>query len=62
MRLAPRRGAGEILFHDGGTGGFRSIAGFAPSTGTGVVVLSDRARSVDGIGMQVLLAQRRAQS
>jgi serine-type D-Ala-D-Ala carboxypeptidase/endopeptidase len=62
MRLAPRDGPGEVLFHDGGTGGFRSIAGFAPSTGTAVVVLSDRARSVDGIGMQVLLAQRAAQS
>jgi serine-type D-Ala-D-Ala carboxypeptidase/endopeptidase len=37
----------ELLFHNGGTGGFRSFAGFVPATHTAVVVLSNCARSVD---------------
>ncbi len=45
-----------VLFHDGGTGGFRSFAGLAPATGASVVVLSARARGITGTGLRVLAA------
>jgi D-alanyl-D-alanine-carboxypeptidase/D-alanyl-D-alanine-endopeptidase len=44
----------ELLFHNGGTGGFRSFAGFVPPTRTAVVVLSNSARSVDALGFRIL--------
>jgi D-alanyl-D-alanine-carboxypeptidase/D-alanyl-D-alanine-endopeptidase len=44
----------ELLFHNGGTGGFRSFAGFVPATRVGVVVLSNSARSVDAVGFRIL--------
>jgi len=44
----------ELLFHNGGTGGFRSFAGFVPATHTAVVVLSNCARSVDALGFRIL--------
>ncbi|WP_166134005.1 serine hydrolase domain-containing protein [Nocardioides ochotonae] len=55
---APKRlGLSEtVLFHDGGTGGFRSFAGLAPATGAAAVVLSARARGISGTGFRVLAA------
>jgi CubicO group peptidase (beta-lactamase class C family) len=47
------RSAG-VLWHNGGTGGFRTFAGFAPERAAGVVVLSSSARSVDELGMELL--------
>jgi serine-type D-Ala-D-Ala carboxypeptidase/endopeptidase len=44
----------ELLFQNGGTGGFRSFAGFVPATHTAVVVLSNSARSVDALGFRLL--------
>jgi serine-type D-Ala-D-Ala carboxypeptidase/endopeptidase len=44
----------ELLFHNGGTGGFRSFAGFVPATDTAAVVLSNSARSVDRLGFRIL--------
>jgi serine-type D-Ala-D-Ala carboxypeptidase/endopeptidase len=44
----------ELLFHNGGTGGFRGFVGFVPATHTAVVVLSNSARSVDALGFRVL--------
>jgi D-alanyl-D-alanine-carboxypeptidase/D-alanyl-D-alanine-endopeptidase len=44
----------ELLFHNGGTGGFRSFAAFVPATQTAVVVLSNSARSVDALGLRIL--------
>jgi D-alanyl-D-alanine-carboxypeptidase/D-alanyl-D-alanine-endopeptidase len=44
----------ELLFHNGGTGGFRSFAGIVPATHTAVVVLSNSARSVDALGFRIL--------
>lgn len=38
---------GLMLWHNGGTGGFRSFAGLLPSSGAGVVVLANQARMVD---------------
>jgi D-alanyl-D-alanine-carboxypeptidase/D-alanyl-D-alanine-endopeptidase len=51
-------GSGErqIVWHNGGTGGYRSFVGFRPSTGVGVVVLSNTATEagVDDIGVHLL--------
>jgi serine-type D-Ala-D-Ala carboxypeptidase/endopeptidase len=45
----------EIAMHDGGTAGFRSWAGYDPKARTGVVVLSNSARSgVEDIGLHLL--------
>jgi serine-type D-Ala-D-Ala carboxypeptidase/endopeptidase len=53
----PLRGhAHEVLWHNGGIGGFRSFTGFVEETEIGVVVLSNCARSVDAIGFRVLEA------
>ena len=53
-RLPLRGTEHELLFHNGGTGGFRSCAGFVPATRTAVVVLSNSARSVDALGFRIL--------
>lgn len=46
----------EIVWHNGGTGGYRSFVGFDPKKGAGVVVLSNRstAAGVDDIGRHLL--------
>lgn len=46
----------EVIWHNGGTGGYRSFIGFNPTTGVGVVVLSNTftAAGVDDIGMHLL--------
>jgi serine-type D-Ala-D-Ala carboxypeptidase/endopeptidase len=48
--------AGPVLWHNGGTSGFRSFVGAARATGTAVVVLSNTARSVDRLGLRLLKA------
>jgi serine-type D-Ala-D-Ala carboxypeptidase/endopeptidase len=45
----------QILMHNGGTGGYRSFAGWAPASGHGVVTLSANVRSVDRIATKLLL-------
>jgi D-alanyl-D-alanine-carboxypeptidase/D-alanyl-D-alanine-endopeptidase len=47
---------GEIAWHNGGTGGYRSFIGFDKKAGVGVVVLSDTftAAGVDDIGLHLL--------
>lgn len=50
----------RMLWHNGGTGGFRSFVGFVPDIGAGVVVLSNSARSVDAIGFRILESISRA--
>ncbi len=44
----------QIVWHNGGTGGYRSFAGFVPSTKTAVVVLCNTSFGVDDIGRHVL--------
>jgi CubicO group peptidase (beta-lactamase class C family) len=46
----------EIVWHNGGTGGYRSFVGFEPKAGVGVVVLSNTftAAGIDDIGMHLL--------
>lgn len=49
----PRR---TVIWHNGGTGGFRSIAAYDRDNGNGVVVLSNRGTNagIDDIGMHIL--------
>lgn len=42
------------LWHNGGTGGFRSFLAFVPATGCAVVVLVNSTTSVDALGMKLL--------
>jgi CubicO group peptidase (beta-lactamase class C family) len=46
----------ELVWHNGGTGGYRSFVGFAPNARVGVVVLSNTftPTGVDDIGMHLL--------
>jgi len=49
-------GGKEIVWHNGGTGGYRSFIGFDPQTGVGVVALSNAftPEGVDDIGHHLL--------
>lgn len=49
--------AGEIIWHNGGTGGFYSFIGFVPAQKRGIVVLTNSAESIDDIGFHFLDAQ-----
>jgi len=53
MIAHPPRAAGPLLWHNGGTGGFRSFVVAARDAGTAVVVLSNTARSVDRLGLRL---------
>jgi serine-type D-Ala-D-Ala carboxypeptidase/endopeptidase len=44
----------ELYVHDGGTAGFRSFAAMSPARRLAVVVLANRVRSVQRIGMRTL--------
>jgi hypothetical protein len=44
----------EIVWHNGGTGGFRSFAGYDPEKCIGVVVLSNASNGTDDIGFHLL--------
>jgi len=44
-------GVNGLVWHNGGTGGYRSFIGFDPDTRRGVVVLANGANDVDDIGL-----------
>lgn len=44
----------RVVWHNGQTGGSSSVIAFAPARGTGVVVLSNAAASVDELGLRIL--------
>ncbi len=46
--------SGAIVWHNGGTGGFRSFAGFSRARKKGIVLLTNTAESVDDIGFHFL--------
>ena len=48
-------GDSEVVWHDGGTGGYSSYTGFVKGGGTGVVVLSNTFQSVNDIGRHLLV-------
>jgi CubicO group peptidase (beta-lactamase class C family) len=52
-----RKHGTEIVWHNGGTGGYRSFAGFAPAKRTGVVVLCNTSFGVDDLGLHALEPQ-----
>ena len=56
LRLHPRFDSVDLIWHNGGTGGFRSWIGFIPAKHAAVVVLSNTARSVDGRAFDLLQA------
>lgn len=43
-----------VVWHNGGTGGYRSFAGYDEASGLGVVVLTNSSQSVDEIGVHLL--------
>jgi CubicO group peptidase (beta-lactamase class C family) len=43
-----------VVWHNGGTWGFRSFAGFAPGQGRAAVIMSNTARSVDRLGASLI--------
>jgi tetratricopeptide (TPR) repeat protein len=45
---------GDVIWHNGGTGGYRAFAGFVKETGEGVVLLTNSTMSVDDIGFHLL--------
>jgi CubicO group peptidase (beta-lactamase class C family) len=45
---------GDVIWHNGGTGGYRTFAGFVKETGKGVVVLTNSTAGADDIGMRLL--------
>ena len=45
---------GDVIWHNGGTGGYRAFAGFLKEVGNGVVVLTNSSISVDDIGFHLL--------
>ena len=49
----PRRHP-KVVWHNGGTWGFRSFAGLAPERGAAAVVMSNTARHVDRLGFRLL--------
>ncbi len=44
----------QIIWHNGGTGGYHTFMGFDPKTRTGVVVLSNATNDIDDIGLHLL--------
>ncbi|HEX3084429.1 MAG TPA: serine hydrolase [Pyrinomonadaceae bacterium] len=47
----------EIVWHNGGTGGYHSFIGFDKKNRRGVVVLSNSANDIDDIGRHLLVSQ-----
>lgn len=45
---------GDVYWHNGGTGGYRTFVGFVKETGTGVVILTNSNRGADDIGFYLL--------
>ncbi len=45
---------GDVVWHNGGTGGYRTFAGFVKETGVGVVVLTNSNTGADDIGFHLL--------
>jgi CubicO group peptidase (beta-lactamase class C family) len=54
QRLYPFKRGPRSVWHNGGTGGYRSFAGFVRETETAVVVLANSAKSVDAVGVKIL--------
>jgi serine-type D-Ala-D-Ala carboxypeptidase/endopeptidase len=53
---ASRRVPFDLLFHDGGTAGFRSAAAVSPERRVAVVVLASEVRGLTRLGLRLLRA------
>ena len=53
LTLTPEPGK-SIVWHNGGTGGYRSWLGFNPATNRGAIVFTNQSLGVDEIGFRVL--------
>jgi CubicO group peptidase (beta-lactamase class C family) len=53
MRQEGRR---LMIWHNGGTGGYRSFLALLPETGIGVVVLSNSSHSVEALAVAIVKA------
>lgn len=56
-QIVKRGDQGEVVWHNGGTGGYSSFMGYVPARGVGVVVLSNMQAGgigVDDVGMHLL--------
>lgn len=47
-------GGGSIVWHNGGTGGYRTFLGFDPAKHVGVVILTNSAIGVDDLGFHLI--------
>ena len=54
--ILDRPGGPRVVWHNGGTWGFRSFAAFAPGRAAATVVMSNTARSVDRLGLSLVEA------
>jgi len=47
-------GSDKVVWHNGGTGGYHSFAGFDPDRGVGAVVLTNSTHDTDDIGLHLI--------
>jgi CubicO group peptidase (beta-lactamase class C family) len=52
--ISNRRKHPRVIWHNGGTWGFRSFAAFSPESATATIVLSNSVRSVDRLGFRLI--------
>jgi CubicO group peptidase (beta-lactamase class C family) len=52
--IITNEGDDRIVWHNGGTGGYRTFAGFDPDRNVGAVVLTNSAHGSDDIGMHLI--------
>jgi CubicO group peptidase (beta-lactamase class C family) len=52
-----RRGHPKVVWHNGGTWGFRSFAAFAPEVDQAAVVMTNTARSPDRLGFELIASK-----
>ena len=54
--IITNQGGDKVVWHNGGTGGYRTFAGFDPDRGVGAVVLTNSSHGSDDIGMHLINA------
>ncbi len=54
LTIYPKDSDLELVFHNGGSGGFKSALFFSKKTDQGVVVLANSIQSVDAIGLRIM--------
>lgn len=52
--LIQRAGDNSVVWHNGGTGGYHTFAGFDPESGVGAVVLTNSTHGSDDIGLHLI--------